>query len=362
MIPLVLPALAEAEQPFVTRLRLGPDDRPDLAESYLVAQDAEGAAFAGTHGLIAVDGVPAGQLDGDVVLVHPGADRSGRIERLLRAGSPHNTLLVTERCDQLCVMCSQPPKKTHDDRFDALEAACRLAEPDCLIGISGGEPTLYKEQLLGMIERVLEARPDLEFHVLSNGQHFEAADVGRLRHPIYQRVSWGIPLYAAEPGLHDEIVGKPGAFARLEQSFAHLIMAGARVELRTVLLCSNIDALPALAERLATRLRFVEIWSIMQLERTGFARNRWSSLYVNHRERFAPVAAALEQAALHGVGAQLFNFPRCSVPEQYRGHAVASISDWKRKYVPGCDGCRERELCCGFFEWHPDEDAGVSPL
>jgi His-Xaa-Ser system radical SAM maturase HxsC len=364
MIPLVLPAMAEAERPFVTRLRsrspgeglFDPDD------SFLVEESPDGGSFAGRHGLIALDGAPAGDLDGDVVLVQPRGDGAARVERLLRAGSPHNTLLVTERCDQLCVMCSQPPKKTHVDRFGAFEAACLLAEPDTLIGVTGGEPTLYKEDLFGMIERVLDARPDLAFHVLSNAQHFETADVARLRGPLYRRVTWGIPLYAPQCGLHDEIVGKAGAFARLEESLAHLIMAGARVELRTVLLSTNLDALADLALHIAARLRFVEAWSIMQLENTGFARNRWHSLYVDHRKNFGPVGSALELAALHGVPAQLFNFPRCSVPEPFRDYAVASISDWKRKYMPACAGCRARETCCGFFEWHPDGDAGVTPL
>lgn len=362
MIPLVLPAVAEAQRPFVTRLRLGRDGASDPADSFLVGDDPEASAFAGTHGLFAVDGVPADDLDGDIVLVHPGGDRPGRIERLLRAHSPHNTLLVTERCDQLCVMCSQPPKKTHVDRFGSFEEACLLAGSGTLIGVSGGEPTLYKDELCGMVERVLEARPDLEFHVLSNAQHFDADDVARLRNPVYRRVSWGIPLYAAGPALHDDIVGKQGAFARLEESFAHLILAGARVELRTVLLSSNLAALPDLVRHIAARLRFIEVWSIMQLENTGFARNRWPKLYVDHRENFAPVGEALELAALHGVRAQLFNFPRCSVPEPFRDYAVASISDWKRKYMPACAGCRERDQCCGFFEWHPDGDAGVRPL
>jgi His-Xaa-Ser system radical SAM maturase HxsC len=375
MIPLNLPAMAEAERPYVTRLRsrrpAGPAGDCLSTDSYLVEETPEGGAFSGAHGLIAVDGVPAGQLDGDVVLVQPQArpGSSGRIERLLRARRPgeprvHNTLLVTERCDQLCVMCSQPPKKTHIDRFALLEDACRLAEPRSLIGITGGEPTLYKDQLLGMIERVLAARPDIEFHVLSNGQHFEREDIARLRQPIFRRVSWGIPLYAPALGLHDEIVGKAGAFARLEESFAYLVQAGARIELRTVLLASNVAALPALARYVTTRLRFVEVWSIMQLECTGFAKNRWRDLFVDHAADFGPVAAALDTAFLHGVRAQLFNFPRCTVPAPYRHVAVASISDWKRKYTPACAGCREQDRCCGFFEWHPDDEAlmGVRPL
>lgn len=364
MIQLVLPAVAEGERPFITRLVRRAEERRDPDESYLLEEYSGGGAFAGQHGLIAVDGVPAGELDGDVVLVQPGPDRPGRVERLLRAGSMHNTLLVTERCDQLCIMCSQPPKKTHVDRFDLLEAACLLAERGTLIGISGGEPTLYKDQLCGMMERVLEARNDLEFHVLSNAQHFEASDVERLRNPLFRRVSWGIPLYAAEPGLHDQIVGKADGFRRLEESLAWLTIAGARVELRTVLLSSNVDSLPSLARYIVTRLRFIEVWSIMQLENTGYARGRWSQLYVQHTQNFRPIASALEQAALFGVRAQLFNFPRCTVPGPFRDAAIASISDWKRKFMPACADCRERDACCGFFEWHPEDDAsaGVSPL
>jgi len=360
MIPLVRPATADAEASYVTRLRSSANDMGPL-DSALVEEDADGSAFSGSSGLVSIDGLSARELDGDVVLVQP---RAGRIERLFRAGSAHNTLLVTERCDQLCVMCSQPPKKTHIDRFDLLEEACLLVEPDALIGVSGGEPTLYKDRLLTMLERVLRRREDVQFHVLTNGQHFAEDDVERLRDPVFRRVSWGIPLYAAHAALHDDIVGKEGAFARLEESFARLIVAGARVELRTVVIESNIDALPELARDVAARLQFVEAWSIMQLEHIGFARGRWRELFVDHRERFAPVAAALDHSSLYGVRAQLFNFPRCTVPPLYRGFAIASISDWKRKYAGACNSCREREACSGFFEWHPDEEAemAVRPL
>lgn len=359
MIQLSLPAFAEADHPFVTRLRLNRDE-VEAGDSLLFESDYDGVTFAGPHGLFTIEGVPPSDVDGDVVLMQPDVQR---VERLLRAGSPHNTLLVTERCDQLCVMCSQPPKKTHIDRFALLEEACLLAEPGIVIGISGGEPTLYKEQLFGMIERVLEARDDLEFHILSNAQHFEQGDVERLRDPRFRRVVWGVPLYASDAVLHDEIVGKQGAFARLEESLAWLMLSGARVELRTVLVSSNLNALPALTRYVTRRLRFIDAWSIMQLENIGFARNRWGNLYVDHSKDFAAIADALTAATLHGVPVRLFNFPRCTVPEPFRHLAAASISDWKRKYVAACGPCTERDACTGFFEWHPDEAVdGVHPI
>jgi His-Xaa-Ser system radical SAM maturase HxsC len=359
MIPLILRAESEGVTPYVTRLSDASRDAP--GDCVLVGADDASSLFSGPHGMLEITGARLSDMLGDVLLVDP---VQGRAERLIRANSKHNTLLVTERCDQLCVMCSQPPKKTHVDRFEHLEASCLLAPEGALIGITGGEPTLYKVQLLSMIERVLESRPDLGFHVLTNAQHFDADDVVRLRDERFRRVVWGIPLYSMDPATHDCIVAKPGAFERLHKSLHVLLRAGARIELRTVLLQQNAAGLRALAEHLAKRLRFIEVWSIMQLENIGFARNRWSHLYLNHRLDFSPVAAAVDHMELHGVAVRLFNFPRCSVPQSYRQLAAASISDWKKKFMPGCESCSEQDQCTGFFEWHPDDhcSALVTPL
>ncbi|KRB86534.1 His-Xaa-Ser system radical SAM maturase HxsC [Sphingomonas sp. Root710] len=357
MIPLVLPAQAEPGVPYVTRLGR---DAGVRNQAQLIEESVNSAIFAGDHGLVEIEGVPANDLDGDVVLVDPDA---GRVERLFRSGSNHNTLLVTERCDQLCVMCSQPPKKTHVDRFALLEQACRLADESALIGISGGEPTLYKNELFELIENVLRNRPDLRFHVLSNAQHFTDDDIDRLRQPLWGKVAWGIPLYAADPKLHDEIVGKSGAADALEAGLARLIMAGARIELRTVVVQQNVAILSTLARFVSTNLQPIEQWSIMQLEHIGFARGRWAQLYWDHGQDFSSISEAVDLAELRGIPVRLFNFPRCTVPAAYRELVVPSISDWKRQYAQACDSCTQKAECSGFFAWHPETAmGGLIPL
>jgi His-Xaa-Ser system radical SAM maturase HxsC len=359
MIPLVLPARADGLKPYITRVAdvVNGDER----DCRVLSTDAHSLVLSGSAGLLEIGGMTYDEVRGDVLLIDPEA---GRAERLIRAASPHNTLLVTERCDQLCVMCSQPPKKTHVDRFAYLEQACLLAPEGAVIGITGGEPTLYKEELFGLLDRVLQEREDLEFHVLSNAQHFTEADLPQLRKPAFRRVVWGIPLYSAFPEKHDSIVGKSGAFERLHQSLHVLLRAGTRVELRTVLVQQNAAELSQLARHIARHLRFIDVWSIMQLENIGFAKNRWSTLYVDHQSDFSEVAAAIDHIELHGMAVRLFNFPRCSVPAPYRDLATASISDWKKKFMPACESCTEREACTGFFEWHPDDhfSAKVTPL
>lgn len=349
MIPLTLSATCEAAQPFVTRLVTTGPVRAHESQRWF--SDGVRSLWSGDGGLFEIADNGA-EIAGDIVLVDPGARR---LERLIRADSPHNTLLVTEQCDQMCIMCSQPPKKSHLDRFDQFEQACLLAPKSMTIGVSGGEPTLHMDPLLSMIERVLAEREDLTFHVLSNGQHFTREHALRLRHKDFRRVVWGIPLYAADPALHETIVAKPGAFERLVQSFEHLMVAGARIELRTVLMTTNLEGLDALARFVVLNLPQIEQWSMMGLENIGYARNRWHDLALSLPADFPSIAEALDRAVLHGVQTRLFNIPLCQVPEAYRPYAVASISDWKQRFAPACNFCSVQSKCSGFFEWHPDD-------
>lgn len=349
MISLALRARSEAPRPFVTKLVAG--GALGAKESERRFTDGTRSLWSGDDGLFEI--VDEGfDLVGDIVLLDPLA---GRAERIIRSHSLHNTLLVTEQCDQLCLMCSQPPKKSHLDRFGLFAEACLLSPPGMTIGISGGEPTLHMEPLLEMLEQVLAARGDLSFHILSNGQHFTREHALRLRQKYYRKVVWGIPLYSAAPTIHDEIVAKSGAFERLLQSFEQLMIAGARVELRTVLMAPNLDCLQALARFVTLNLPQIEQWSLMGLENIGYARNRWNELALRLPNDFAPIAAAIDWALLHGVSAKLFNIPLCQLPEAYRTFAVASISDWKQRFAPVCNTCRVQSECSGFFEWHPED-------
>lgn len=348
MIPLSAHAHSDAELPFVTRLTLRRTDDPQ--DSFLLSSGPVDSAWCGDNGIFSV-GLRSDDIFGDVVLVDP---RARRAERLIRRAPAHNSLLVTEQCDQLCLMCSQPPKKTHHDRFNHFEQACLLAEPAATIGITGGEPTLHLTRLLEMMDRVLEARPDLSFHVLTNGQHFSERACSQISEQVRCATVWGIPVYASRPDLHDEIVGKPEAFATLSANMSNLLVCGARIELRTVLMQGNVHALVDLARFVCMNLPHIEQWSLMGLENIGFAKSRWHTLYTDLRTNFSPVGQAIDLATLFGIQARIFNIPLCHIPLSFRPFAVASISDWKQRFSPVCSTCSARSACSGFFEWHPD--------
>lgn len=350
MIPLILPAeIRGADGALVVRLKAetGIDGDANLRqtdpETLVISSGRARARFAGTD---------PSAYSGDVVLLDPA---KSIIHRLIRANSRHNTFLVTEQCDQLCVMCSQPPKKTHQDNFEHFEKASLLAPLNATLGFSGGEPTLYKEQLFSLLYRVHESRPDLRFHVLTNAQHFTEDDIAFLSSPAGRKVQWGVPIYAPDADLHDHIVGKSGAFARLLDGMSVLCLSGSQVEVRTVLTSMNASVLPKLAQFITRFLPFASPWAIMQLERIGFASNRWNELFFDNSADFDTIAQAIDIARLSNVPVLLYNFPLCTVPSAYRDLAPATISDWKNKYLPACEGCELRSSCGGFFEWHREQ-------
>jgi His-Xaa-Ser system radical SAM maturase HxsC len=302
---------------------------------------------------LVVKGPENDEIDGDILLVNP---QKQRAQRLIRRNSHHNTILFTERCDQLCAMCSQPPKdRDYSPLFRHYRDAILLADNGVRIGISGGEPTLYIEELLTILEAAAEKRPDLRFHILTNCQHFETQYSGRLEN-LHQslEILWGVPLYSHEPSVHEEIVGKVGAFEKLMEGFYRLGSSGGRVELRTVLTARNALDLPRLSKFISTNLPFISFWAIMAMEPIGFAKANKNELFFDHSIFPEPLIAAVQNAATLGVAVQLYNFPLCTVPRGIRQNCVVSISDWKRKFVETCNGCELKSNCTGFFEWYTE--------
>ena len=339
--------------PIVVKLVFGASPAGDIAE-YSICGDTGIVSAEHEMGKFSFIPPQSDDFEGDILLLDP---KRNRLQRLFRANSRHNTLLITERCDQLCVMCSQPPRNTNDRwRFPLYIKAITMAPDNATICLSGGEPTLYKEELLGLLEDVAKARPDINFHILSNGQHFVEEDVPRLR-SIHASINvlWGIPLYAADAEIHEDIVDKPMAFNLLMKNLFLLGAAKAQIELRTVVMAPNVLELERLAIFISTHLDFIGYWAVMAMEPVGYAKANLKRLFYDHSIAPQPVHKALDVAIARDIEVRLFNFPRCTVGEQYRHFCAQSISDWKRKYVDICDTCEERSQCSGFFEWYSEK-------
>jgi len=277
-----------------------------------------------------------------------------QLRRFFRPSANSNAILLTEQCDQRCIMCSQPPKDKRYDDFPLFKNALKLCPNKSIITISGGEPTLFMDELLDFLIFAKKERPDITFHILSNGQHFKKEDMKNLKE-VSSNVLWGIPLYSHLPNEHDDIVSKDGAYDKLFHSFSLLLEAGSRIELRTVLMKQNIKSLLKLSDLIINKLPWIEIWAMMQLEYIGYAKMNWKKIFFDNSENFEFLENSIIHALSNKININLYNFPLCTVPQKFRKITRPSISDWKKKFIKECENCEKKTVCAGFFEWHKNE-------
>lgn len=299
--------------------------------------------------------------DGDVIAV-----RAGRARVLYQKRSNHVWLLTTERCDNYCLMCSQPPKRTDDSWLvDELQSAIALLPPELpSIGFTGGEPLLLGERFIDLLRDVKKLMPDTYVHVLSNGRAFADPILTRSWASLqHSRLSVGIPLYSAVPAIHDYVVQAKGAFDQTVLGIMRLKDAGQRVEIRIVLHRITVERLTSTCRWIARNMPFVDHVALMGLENTGFAIANTKELWVDPYDYRYELRDATQVLVQGGVKFSVFNLPLCLLLEETRMYAVKSISEWKNDFPEVCAGCGAKTDCAGFFSsGRPRISNAISPI
>ena len=286
---------------------------------------------------------------GDIIHV-PGDGR--RVTVLWKHSARHNALLLTEQCDNYCLMCSQPPKDRDDSwLFDRAKKVVSLLPADArALSFTGGEPTLNADAFISLLEHCERVRPGLSVHVLSNGRRFADPRFTRRYATVgLADIMVGIPVYAPEPGLHDFIVQASGAFDETVHGILNLASLGQAVEIRVVIQRHTVPVLARLAEFIARNLPFVTQVALMGLEMTGLARPNSTLVWSDPADYQPELAEAVDILTTAGIATRIYNHQLCVLDRRLWPYAVRSISDWKNDYLDICRSCAVRDACGGVF-------------
>jgi len=305
---------------------------------------------AGTPGPTLAIGPELAHLSaGDIIHVSTDARR---VTVLWKNSARHNALLLTEQCDNYCLMCSQPPKERDDSwLFDrARKVISLLPEGARSLSLTGGEPTLNAEALIGLLEHCKHVAPELSIHLLSNGRRFADQSFARRYAAVgLADIMVGIPVYAPELGLHDFIVQAAGAFEETIHGVLNLASLGQAVEIRIVVQRHTVPALAGLATFIARNLPFVAQVALMGLEMTGLARPNSALVWADPADYQRELAEAVGILVTAGIPARIYNHQLCVLDQRLWPYAVRSISDWKNDYLDICRSCSVRDACGGVF-------------
>jgi His-Xaa-Ser system radical SAM maturase HxsC len=300
--------------------------------------------------------------DGDIIGIYP----NGFVRTLYRRNSDHNFILMTAQCNSFCLMCSQPPQMVNDsDRIAEHLRLIDLIDPETRqLGITGGEPTLFKDDFLRLIEHCKTRLPETSIHVLTNGRMFFyrlfARRLGALQHPD---LVLGIPLYSDIDSEHDYIVQAKGAFEETVLGLHHLSQFGVNVEIRIVLHRQSLPRLSRLAEFIARNFPFTVHVALMGLEMFGFVHRNYEQLWIDPYHYQKELGMAVEILASAGLNVSIYNHQLCLLDPNLWGFAKQSISDWKNIYLEDCARCDVRAECGGLFQSAAKKhSAYISPI
>lgn len=284
----------------------------------------------------------------DIVKVSPDCS----VRTLFRAQSNHNGILLTEQCNNYCLMCSQPPKR-HDDSWildEIRELIPMIPRETQSLGITGGEPTLFGDGFLDVLRLCKSWLPYTSMHVLSNGRTFANVEFAKkyasIEHPD---LMVGIPIYSDDPARHDYVVQAKGAFDETVRGILNLKRLGQKVEIRVVIHKQTFERLPEWAEFIARNLLFVDHIALMGLEMMGFTRANLDSLWIDPVEYKEQLSDAVNILRTYRIPVSVYNHQLCLVNKDIEPVYVRSISDWKNEFAPECDGCSRKAECGGFF-------------
>lgn len=287
--------------------------------------------------------------EGDILRVEPA---SGSMRCLYRRNSLHNTILLTERCNHYCLMCSQPPKQADDSWLmdEAMELIGLIPPETEALGFSGGEPTLYGHRFIDLLQYTKARLPTTAIDVLSNGRAFKdlsfAKQYAAVQHPD---LLIGIPIYSDDPVRHDYVVQSRGAFDETIQGILNLKAVAQRVEIRIVIHRQTVDRLVRTCEFIVRNLLFVDHVALMGLEITGFTRPNLDLLWIDPYDYKDVLSEAVAVLNAYGMTASVYNHQLCTVNQDVRENYRKSISDWKNEYLDECTTCTKRDECGGLF-------------
>ncbi|MFI3271499.1 MAG: His-Xaa-Ser system radical SAM maturase HxsC [Pseudomonadota bacterium] len=291
-----------------------------------------------------------GLADGDVVKFNEHS-----LTVLWEHGGRDNALMLTESCNCRCLMCPQPTKPHDVTLITEAHTILDLLKGQSIptICLTGGEPTLVKNDFINILKRCVMEHPEAEISVLSNGKTFADMDfakqVGNVVKAAHAKVLFCISLHSDIDEINDTIVGAKGSRNATENGIYNLAQSGVPVEIRHVITKMNFVRLANFAEYVYSYFPFCCHYAFMGMEVHGDAEKNKEVIYAAPSEYKEELRQAVLTLYHRGLPVSIYNIPLCMCHEDVRIFATQSISQWKNNFHEKCDGCMVQESCAGFF-------------
>jgi len=168
--------------------------------------------------------------EGDCVLI----DNDGTITVVWEKKSPTNSLLLTEMCDCRCIMCPQPPKaynKTLTERSKRILNLVKIKKNQTIC-LTGGEPTLLKEDFFDILGLINKKHPKAIVMMLTNGKSFANFEFTKRFVSVKPKdFLTCVSMHSDVDEVHDRIVGVKNSFYKTVMGLQNLARFREKIEI-----------------------------------------------------------------------------------------------------------------------------------
>lgn len=279
---------------------------------------------------------------------------SGKIYQYLSGNAEEVDIFITNKCNSNCIMCPVPESIRRQEQSNTYVFNKQLIEalPDNIgyINITGGEPTLAKDEFFDILHRIVDKFKKSDFQLLTNGRSFSIGQIlNRTVEILPKGTRIAIPIHSSDENIHDMITRAKGSFRQTDMGIKNLLLHKQNIEIRIVVSKANIDSIVSTAEYIAREYSGLLCVNFIAMEMTGNAAVNREYLWIDYDEAFGRIREAIDILVSSGIDVQLYNFPLCAVDRGYWSIAAKSISDYKIRYMLECDECKVKNICGGFF-------------
>ena len=277
----------------------------------------------------------------------------GNAKRLYNLNSNDVTLLFTEDCNHNCIMCAQAndyhknEKALQNMNQVLIDILVKKKVP--IIGISGGEPTLKLDYLIDKIKYINHKSPKTKIEILTNATVFShKPNAQKLIDNNCHNVSFHVPLYSDSERKHNEIIQRNNYYKTIKGIY-NLAQYRYPIEIRNVVTKLNYLRLEQWADFIGKNFPFCFHVAIMGLELTGNAKKNINEIWIEPENAITNIKYAVNILDRADLFTSIYNYPLCLLPKELRTYYASSISAWKQKFLPECNNCRKKNICCGIF-------------
>ena len=297
----------------------------------------------------------------DIVSLNP----NGNINVLWEVESDENAFLLTEQCNCRCVMCPQPPRKDPEGLFELNLRILDLINPKKTnrLCITGGEPTILGDKFISFLKICKSRCPESNITVLTNGTQFSNFEFSKQVTSIgLKNLLICVALYADTDTLHDDITRLKGSFYDTVKGLHNLAKFHQNIEIRFVINKLNYERLHSFAIFVYRNFPFVFHVAFMGLEITGYAEKNFNEIWIDPIDYKDNLRSAVLELSRRDIHTSIYNIPLCLIPKDIWSFSRKSISPWKNNYLPICQDCDVREMCCGIFTTSAFQSANIRPI